>query len=81
MFPDFLPHDVHLLEHPDSIALAKSIKRIAIPTSLSNKAISTAYVTSSKGDTPLLLYTALIARCWNTVTYILCWLKNEKPGR
>jgi len=55
MFPDFLPHDVHLLEHPDSIALAKSIKRIGIPTSLSNREIQTAYVQSGEGDAPLLL--------------------------
>ena len=55
MFPDFLPNDVHLLEHPDSIALAKNIKRIGIPTSLSSKAIETAYVQFGEGDAPLLL--------------------------
>ena len=55
MFPDFLPHDIHLLEHPDSIALAKSIKRINIPTSLSTRGIATAYVQSGQKDTPLLL--------------------------
>ena len=55
MFPNFLPRDVCLLEHPDSIALAQSIKRIGIPTSLSNKEIETAYIQSGEGDTPLLL--------------------------
>ena len=55
MFPNFLPRDVYLLEHPDSIALAKSINRINIPTSLSTREIATAYVQSGQGDTPLLL--------------------------
>ena len=55
MFPNFLPHDVCLLEHQDSIALAKSIKRIDIATSLSYKKIETAYVQSGQGNAPLLL--------------------------
>ena len=55
MFPNFLPHNVRLLEHPDSIALAQSIKRIGVATSLSSRKIATAYVQSGKGDPPLLL--------------------------
>ena len=55
MFPSFLPQDVNLLEHPDSIALAKKIGRIGIPTSLSSREIATAYVQSGEGNPPLLL--------------------------
>ena len=55
MFPNFLPRDVNLLEHPDSVSLAKSIRRTGIATLLSNREIETAYVCSGKGNSPLLL--------------------------
>ena len=55
MFPDFLPRDVNLLEHQDSILLAKSIRRIGVATLLSNREIETAYVCSGQGNPPLLL--------------------------
>lgn len=55
MFPNFLPRDVNLLEHPNSISLAKSIRRMGIATLLSNKDIQTAYVCSGRGNSPLLL--------------------------
>ena len=55
MFPSFLPRDVRLLRNRDSIALARNICRIGIPTSLSNREVATAYVQSGEGNTPLLL--------------------------
>ena len=55
MFPNFLPRDVNLLEHPDSVSLAKSIRRTGIATLLSNREIETAYVCLGKGNSPLLL--------------------------
>ena len=55
MFPNFLPQDVNLLEHQDSISLAKSIRRIGIATSLGDKEIETAFVQSGRGNAPLLL--------------------------
>lgn len=55
MFPDFLPRDVNLLKNSDSIALARSIKRVSIVTSLSSQAIATAYVQSGKNNLPILL--------------------------
>ena len=55
MFPDFLPEATNLLENSDSISLAKSIKRIPISTSLSNRAINTAYVKLGEYNPPILL--------------------------
>ncbi len=55
MFPDFLPEATNLLENSDSIFLAKSIKRIPISTSLSNRAINTAYVKLGEDNPPILL--------------------------
>ena len=55
MFPDFLPSDVNLLKHQDSILLAKNIRRTGIATLLANKEVSTAYVCSGRGSSPLLL--------------------------
>ena len=55
MFPNFLPRDVNLLEHPDSISLARSIRRTGIGTLLDDKEIETAYVCLGKGSSPLLL--------------------------
>ena len=55
MFPNFLPQDVNFLEHQDSSALAKSIRRIGIATSLGDKEIETAFVQSGRGNAPLLL--------------------------
>lgn len=62
MFPSFLPYAVNLLQENTSIAIAKSIKREQIRTSLSQKAkpcvrdcaIATAYVCQGEG-TPILL--------------------------
>ena len=57
MFPNFLPHDVNLLEHKDSIFLAQSIQRVKIATSLSSRDIQTAYIRfgKAKSNSPLLL--------------------------
>ena len=55
MFPNFLPRDVNLLEHQDSISLAKSIRRTDVATLLSDQKIQTAYVCLGKGNSPLLL--------------------------
>ena len=55
MFPDFLPQDANFLEHPDSIALAKSIRRIGVATSLCDNEIATAFVQSGKSNAPFLL--------------------------
>lgn len=55
MYPDFLPEDVNLLQSSDSISLAKSIKRVPISTSQSERAIATAYVKSGSNNPPILL--------------------------
>ena len=55
MFPDFLPRDVNLLKNSNSIALARSIQRTSIVTSLSSQAIPTAYVQSGRDNLPVLL--------------------------
>ena len=55
MFPNFLPGDVELLENSKSVALAKSIRRIGIATSLSSQEIQTAYVRLGQGGASVLL--------------------------
>ena len=55
MFPDFLPQEVCFLTNKDSIAIARSIQRHSILTSLSQKPIATAYVKQGTGDLPILL--------------------------
>lgn len=55
MFASFIPSDVNLLREPASIALAKSIERQLISTSLSTQAIATSYVHQGTGGTPILL--------------------------
>ncbi|MBE9046335.1 alpha/beta hydrolase [Pleurocapsales cyanobacterium LEGE 10410] len=55
MFPDFLPQDFNLLEHSDSILLAKNIKRDPILTPLSSRAIATADVKSGTTEPAILL--------------------------
>lgn len=55
MFASFLPPQVELLQESASIALAKSIKRQPIATSLSQQLIATSYVHQGKGETPILL--------------------------
>ena len=55
MFPDFLPDDVNSLHNSDAISFAKSIKRIPISTSLSNRAIATAYNKTGNNNPPILL--------------------------
>lgn len=55
MFPNFLPATVSQLTEPASIALAQSIKQIAIATPLSTQPITTTYVHQGSGGTPLLL--------------------------
>lgn len=55
MFPSFIPATVRQLTESTSIALAQSIKQIAIATPLSPQPIVTTYVQSGSGGTPLLL--------------------------
>ena len=55
MYPDFLPDDINLLQNSDSISFAKSIKRKPVLTSLSNRAIATAYTNSGNNNPPILL--------------------------
>lgn len=54
MFPNFLPHDVNLLQSKESISLAKTIARVPVSISQCDRDIPTAYVRSGSND-PLLL--------------------------
>jgi len=56
MFPTFLPSQVQLLKENAAIALAQSIQRKSIVTSLSKQAIATAYVCQGTGKPILLLH-------------------------
>lgn len=55
MFPEYIPTEANQLTEETSIALAKQIKIASIQTSLTSKAINTAYVKQGKGGTPILL--------------------------
>jgi len=55
MFPSFLPPRVEQLTEESARAIAQSIQRQAIKTSLSQQPIKTAYVHQGEGGTPMLL--------------------------
>jgi pimeloyl-ACP methyl ester carboxylesterase len=55
MFPTFLPPIVSQLTESTSIALAQSIKQIALHTPLSKQPITTTYVCQGSGGIPFLL--------------------------
>ncbi|MBW4647734.1 MAG: alpha/beta hydrolase [Kastovskya adunca ATA6-11-RM4] len=52
---DFLSPEVSQLTENTSIAIAKSIKQVAISTSISQQPITTTYVCQGSGGTPILL--------------------------
>jgi pimeloyl-ACP methyl ester carboxylesterase len=55
MFPHFLPPGVQQLTEGSARAIAQSIQRQAIKTSLSQHPIETAYIHQGEGGTPMLL--------------------------
>ena len=55
MFPSYLPGEVTSLTESTSIALAKEIKLVEIPTPLGKEAIATSYIQQGNGNTPILL--------------------------
>lgn len=55
MFPSYLPAEVTSLTESTSIALAKEIKLVEIPTPLGKEAIATSYIQQGNGNTPILL--------------------------
>lgn len=55
MFPSCLPSEASSLTESTSIALAKQIQQVFIPTSLSSEKIATTYVQQGDGGTPILL--------------------------
>lgn len=55
MFPSYLPREVTSLTESTSIALAKEIKLVEIPTPLGKEAIATSYIQQGNGNTPILL--------------------------
>lgn len=55
MFPSCLPPEASNLTESTSIALAKQIQQISVPTPLSQEGIATTYVSQGSGSTPILL--------------------------
>ena len=55
MFPSCLPSEASSLTESSSIALAKQIQQVFIPTTLSSQKIATTYVQQGDGGTPILL--------------------------
>ena len=55
MFPDFLPSAIAQLRNSTAIAVAQSLKRQNINTSLSKQPIATSYCHQGTGGTPILL--------------------------
>lgn len=55
MFPSCLPSEASSLTESTSIALARQIQQVFIPTTLSSEKIATTYVQQGDGGTPILL--------------------------
>ncbi len=55
MFPSYIPSEANDLTESTSIALARKIQQVSIPTSLSPDKIATTYVQQGRGGTPILL--------------------------